>query len=296
MKLPTCLSALFLGLLALGAAAQTPPAPATCADPRPLRLSLAPTRDPAALLMQYQPLIRQLEIAMDRRVEALPAASYGAVVEGLLKGEIDIASLGPAAYAIAMSRGAKISTIASFTVGGGATTPAGTTYHSLLITSSSADFQSVEQLRGATLSLTDPASASGAILPRHAMEKLLGMPLSNYFKRVSFAGSHDRAIDIVRRGQVDAAFVSSTAVDDAIRSGRMRMDDIRILWKSAPIPYDPFVQNTRLCPALVGKIRQVFLGDTLALQGMFKELGMTGFAPVTDDQYGDIRALFRAPP
>ena len=86
--------------------------------------------------------------------------------------------------------------------------------------------------------------------------------------------------------------VASNAVDDAVRNGALRMDEIRILWRSKPIPYDPFVTRRSLCPALQKQIRQVFLGDTGPLQGMFRELGMTGFVPVTDEDYRDIRQLY----
>ena len=147
-------------------------------------------------------------------------------------------------------------------------------------------------MRGGTLSLTDPASTSGAILPRKAVQRLTGIPLDAYFDRITFAGSHDRSIEAVRSGRVDATFVASNAVDDAVRNGALRMDEIRILWRSKPIPYDPFVTRRSLCPALQKQIRQVFLGDTRPLQGMLRELGMTGFVPVTDDDYRDIRQLY----
>lgn len=285
-------------LLAFGLALMmtAPPASAgTCEDPRPLRLALVPIKDPTLQLTQYRPLIKRLETALGRRVEVVPSTSYGSVVEGLLAGGIDLAELGPASYAIAMGRGAKISPIASFRLREGATTESGASYKSILITRRANGIKSIEHLRGGTLSLTDPASTSGAILPRHAMEKQLGVPLNAYFRRVTFAGSHDRSIDIVQKSQVDAAFVSSTALDEAVRRGKLRLEDLQILWKSQPIPYDPFVHRTQLCPALVDKIRQVFLGDTSSLQDMFKELGMTGFAPVADEHYRDIRMLYPSP-
>lgn len=271
-------------------------AAATCEDPRPLRLALIPARDPTTQLVQYRPLIRQLEIALDRRIEAVPATSYGAVIEGLLAGGIDLAELGPASYAIALERGAKIATIASFRLREGPATDASTSYYSLLITRRTSDIKTVAQLRGGTLSLTDPASTSGALLPHRAIQQLTGTPLDSYFQRVTFAGSHDRALDTVYQGLVDAAFVSSGSVDEAIHRGKLRMENLRILWKSNPIPYDPFVHRTPLCPALISKIRQVFLGDTSALQGMFKELGKTGFTPAFDAQYSEIRALFPSKP
>lgn len=269
---------------------------ASCQDPRPLRFALSPISKPEIRLAQYHPLIQQLEKALDRRIEVIPAPSYGSVIEGLLAGGIDLAELGPASYAIAMSRGADITPFATFSQLPSQHTKDSSTYRSLLIVRRDSGLSQVDNLRGTTLSLTDPASTSGAILPRQAIKQLTGIPLENYFQRITFAGSHDRAIEAVQKGLVDAAFVSSSRLDEALRRGTLRPDETAILWQSSPIPYDPIVFRGRLCPALAAKIRQVFLGDTTALKGMFKELNMAGFVPVSDEHYREIRELFDGRP
>lgn len=270
-------------------------AAADCDDPRPLRLALTPIKNPVAQLAQYRPLIFQLEKALGRRIEVLPAPSYGTAIEGLLADGVDLAELGPASYAIALSRGARITAFATFAQRRGPHTASAVTYHSLLITRRDKGIERIEQLRGSTLALTDPASTSGAILPRRAISQLTGMPLEAYFKRVTFTGSHDRAIETMQKGLVDAAFVSSSRVDEALRQGLLRPEEFRVLWQSPPIPYDPFVLRERLCPALASKIKQVFLGDTVALESMFKELDISGFAPSSDERYREIRELFATP-
>lgn len=281
---------LWLWLLAWPAHAAA--AQAQCEDPRPLRLALVPVKNTHTQARQYRPLIRALEEATGRRVLAAPATSYGTVIEGLLAGDIDLAELGPASYAIAMGRGAHIDPIASFQLQQGPATPTSRAYHSVLITRRAHPATDLAQLRGSTLSLTDPASTSGAVLPRKEVQRLTGIPLESYFSRITFAGAHDRSIEAVRTGRVDATFVASNAVDDAVRHGTLRMDEIRILWRSEAIPYDPFVTRRSLCPALQKQIRQVFLGDSPALRGMLKELGMTGFVPATHGDYREIRQLY----
>ncbi|MDX9843484.1 MAG: phosphate/phosphite/phosphonate ABC transporter substrate-binding protein [Aquabacterium sp.] len=287
------LLALFSLVLMWLAPAQAAPRHATqCDSPRPLKLALVPLKDPNTQARQYRPLIKGLEQATGRRVQAVPATSYGAVIEGLLAGDIDLAEMGPASYAIAMSRGAKIKPVASFRLQQGPATPDSRAYHSVLITRHAHPAKDLGQLRGSTLSLTDPASTSGAILPRKAMQGLTGVTLESYFSRITFAGSHDRSLEAVRSGRVDAAFVSSTSIDDAVRRGALRIEEIRILWRSKPIPYDPFVVRQALCPALQDQIRQVFLGNAEPLRRMLHEMGMTGFVPVTDEDYREIRMLY----
>jgi phosphonate transport system substrate-binding protein len=288
----TILAALALALMC------SPPtvSAATCDDPRPLRFALSPISKVDLQLMQYRPLIQQLEKMLDRRVEVVPSPSYGSVVEGLLAGGIDLAVLGPASYAMAMHRGARITAFASFAQQTSPLTESSSTYRSLLIVRRGGGLDKVEQLRGRTLSLTDPASTSGAILPRQAIRRLTGTPIETYFQRITFSGSHDRAIEAVQGGLVDAAFVSSSRLDEAVRRGTLRPDEMAILWQSDPIPYDPIVLRERLCPGLAAKVRQVFLGNTSSLNGMFRDINMTGFVPVSDEHYRAIRELFNSPP
>lgn len=286
---PTMLLALLASLLLIS----TPSVRAQdCDDPKPLRLALIPKKSPESLASDYQPLIQLLEKSLERQVVLLPAPSYGTVIEALLAGRADLAELGPAAYAMARKRGADIVAFASFAQNRGPHTPSGSHYHALLITRQDRGFRKPEDLRGATLSLTDPASTSGALIPSQVFAQSLGMPLQGLFRRISYAGSHDRAIVAVQRRQVDAAFVSSSRLDEALRKGGIAPGEIAVLWKSSPIPYDPFVHRGRLCAPLAARIRQVFLSEESPLQEMFRTLQMTGFVSVNDEHYREIRLLY----
>lgn len=269
---------------------------AGCDDPHPLRFALTPYKSPATQLAQYRPLISQLEKALARRVEIVATPSYGTAIEGLLADGIDLAELGPASYAIAINRGARITAFATFAFHPGPNTESASTYRSLLIVRRDKGIDKIDALRDTTLALTDPASTSGAILPRRAISQLTGVPLESFFRRVVFAGAHDRAIAAVRQDLVDAAFVSSAQLDDALRHGKVQADDYRVLWRSPPIPYDPIVLRQGLCPALAAKIRHVFLGDATPLARMFKELDSSGFVATSDEAYREIRELFPASP
>lgn len=267
---------------------------ATCEDPKSLRLSLVPDKNMAERIAEYQPLIRVLEQVLSRRVEIISASSYGTVVEGLLAGNIDLAELGPASYVQAKSRDHQVTAFASRIQGVGTHTPSGAHYQSLLIVRGDKRFDDLARLQGASVSLVDPASTSGALVPRNAMAALTGVPLERYFGRVTFSGSHDRAIVAVQKGLVDAAFVASTRLDDALRKGTVLAPEIKVLWKSVPLPNDPFVYRAQLCAPVVEKIKQAFFTESTSLQDMFRRLNTEGFAPVNDDAYEEIRKIYAA--
>lgn len=264
----------------------------TCDSPKTLHVSVIPKKSSEVQGAQYQPLAKALEAALKQPVKIVLAPSYGAVVEGLLAGSIDLAELGPASYAQAKARDSRITAFASLIQSTGPNTEASDSYRSLLIVRRDRKFGDVADLRGATLSLIDPASTSGALIPRQAINKLTGLPLENYFGRITFAGSHDRAIQVVQKGFVDAAFVSSSRLDEVLRSGSLRMDELQVLWKSSPIPYDPFVYRGQLCQPLVDKIKQAFFQNSTSLKDVFRSLGGEGFVQVSDERYREIREIY----
>ena len=85
-------------------------------------------------------------------------------------------------------------------------------------------------------------------------------------------------------------------LDEFVRRNSLQANQIRILWQSPLIPYDPVVLRSKLCLSVAAKIRQAFLNDPAALSGMFQELNVSGFVAVTDDNYREIMRLLPMQP
>ncbi|MFC7410071.1 phosphate/phosphite/phosphonate ABC transporter substrate-binding protein [Hydrogenophaga atypica] len=264
-----------------------------CDDPHPLRMALIPKSQAQQQRLQLAPLLRVLERSTQRRVELSLPSSYAAVIEGLLAGTVDVAELGPASYAMLMARAEDVQVFAALAARDGTPPDQPGRYHALLLTNRDAGLDSVAQLQGKRVSLTDPASTSGALLPRAGMRQLTGRTLEQHFARVSYAGSHDRALQALRRGLVDAAFVSSTRLNEALQQGRLKAGDVVELWRSPPVPTDPFVVRKRLCAPLQAQIREAFLGHQAELAPMFQQLGSGAFVPADDADYRAVRDLLQ---
>lgn len=272
-------------------------AAAACDDPNPLRFSLVPGIDSTKLLEEHRPLLRHLEAVLGRKVEAIQPTSYGTVIEGLLAGTIDLASMGPASYSIAKNRDPSVTAFVTMAMRGGAfVAPGARFYHSLLIVRSDSGLTGIADLKGRNVSLADPASTSGAVIPRDEFGKRVGTGLENYFGRVTYSGSHDRSIESLKKGYVDAAFVASEHLDDVIRQGRIDPREVRVLWQSQPIPHDPFVYRGKLCPALKEKIRQTFLTPSPDVEKMLANRNGVGFIAITDEDYAHLRGVLSGEP
>lgn len=264
-----------------------------CDDPSVLRFASIPKADGAQQEQALRPLMKELGRVLQKRVEVVRSNSYGAVVEGLHAATIDLAELGPASYALLMERAPSVTAFAVLSEGLRADAAAPGTYRAVLVVRADSGFKSLKDLQGKTLSLTDPVSTSGALLPMQAVQKLTGQPVEKYFSRVTYAGSHLRALEAVHKGLVNATFVSSRRLEEYGQKKTASPRELAVLWQSPPIPTDPFVYRSSLCPPVVDKIRAVFLGDSPALQPMFNELGGRRFVPASDADYQSIRELVR---
>lgn len=266
--------------------------PSNCDNPDPLRFSLIPRNNQIKQLEEHRPLIRHLENKLARKISIVQVSSYGTVIEGLVANSIDLASMGPGSYAIARSRDDTITPFVTWTMQGGTFVKSGAhSYNALLIVLSNSKFKRIEDLRTYSVSLTDPASTSGGVIPRAEFSKAIGQPLDDFVGRLTYSGSHDRSIIALHKQQVDAAFVASEHLDQAIRDGLVKAEDIRVLWKSSAIPHDPFVYRGKLCPELKAKIRDAFNSEAPEMKEMLRNLKGERFVPVSDDAYRQIREV-----
>ncbi len=276
---------LVLGVLTSAARAEpaSSPPPA-CHQPEVVRFAIVPQMGYEGEVQQhYEALLRALADELDTRVEMVPTGSYGAVIEGVIDGSIHLAEMGPGAYVKARARGASISPFASLHRQDTADAPA--TYHAVLLTHQKSKFHSLEDTRGATVSLVDPNSTSGALIPRAQLPKLTGHALEDWFGRISYAGSHDHAINAVLNGRVDTAFVSSGRLQEIQHQGQPAARSLRTLWRSPPIPADPFVYQNSLCQATKAAIHRVFFERKQDLEPFLQRRQRQAFVPVNDQHY-----------
>lgn len=229
-----------------------------CEKAHRLRFAMVPQDDLQKDIAAHQPLFDLLHAATGLPVEVVMPSSYGAVVEGLLAGAIDLANLGPAVYINAKKSDPRITAFAATAKKKGAFQEEGAFYASLLIVRQQGPYTSLETLRGKRLALVDPDSTSGALIPRQAFSRHVQASLGAYFSQIGYTGSHDQSALAVANGRVDAAFVSSYLLASLVDTGKVSAGDFRVLWRSARMPLNPYVYRGQLCAGLKEKISAVF--------------------------------------
>lgn len=289
-------------VLAAGAACMLLPAApvlagarAACERPQRLRFSFVPQGRDLDQQTALSPLVDELRERLKMPVDVIIPTSYGGVIEGLIAGAVDVARLGPASYVTAHKGDPQITPFASmeqvepnFAAQGGVSS----VYYSLLITRQQGPYDSVASLKGRVLALADPDSTSGSLIPRHLFARQYKLQFERYFSRIGYSGNHERSVMAVLNHNADAAFVASTNLSRMISDGQLRKSDVRVLWRSGAIPFDPFVYRGQLCADIRKKIREVFLDkNALRVKLTLDSLRATHFVPVHDAAYQIIRAL-----
>lgn len=265
---------------------------AECERPNRLRFSFVPQSDVKTEIDALQPLLNELQLAIGMPVNVVTPSSYGAVIEGLLAGTVNLARLGPAAYISAKKQDPTIIAFATVARKTSEQSTGDTTYHSILIVRNDSPYKTVESLRGKKVALVDPDSTSGALIPRHVFLKKTGLPLEKYFSQVVYSGAHDQSVLNLSKNRVDAAFISSTSLAISVESGKIKSDEFRTLWTSKKIPRNPFVLREQLCSDLKQKIISVFLerGGN-ANENVMQSLNVMRFVPISDQDYQILRNL-----
>nr|WP_229416652.1 phosphate/phosphite/phosphonate ABC transporter substrate-binding protein [Massilia sp. PDC64] len=283
----------FVGLAFCALIQCAPSQAATCDMPDRLRFSTIPRGDIRRDIAELQPLLDKLQAALGIPVEVYMPPSYGAVVEALRSGTVQLARLGPASYVSARRADPQLTPFASHTNRATAFQSAGAFYLSLLIVRADSGIADIAALRGKRLALVDPESTSGALVPRRIFARQVGTGLESYFAQVGYSGSHLQSLHRLLAGQVDAAFVGSQNLAWAISDDPEASRRIRVLWRSDAIPTDPFVFRGQLCGPVKEKIRSVFLGHAGAQAAAAPgRLDVVRFVPVSDKDYETVRDMY----
>ncbi|MFJ2982796.1 MULTISPECIES: phosphate/phosphite/phosphonate ABC transporter substrate-binding protein [unclassified Pseudomonas] len=261
--------------------------------PRSLRLAVIPITSNEDMTQDHQALLQRLSQATGVPVELVIAASYESVVDAIVSGGADIARLGPASYVLAQRREPRIEPFATFTLSAGPFTAAGNHYQALLLTRADGP-DGIDPLRGKRLALSDPASTSGSLVPSVEFAAQVGVPLPRFFGSLVYAGNHDKALEALLDGRVDAAFVASERADAYLARHALAPGTLTVQWRSRPIYYDPYVFSANVCPVLKNRIRQAMLDDPGALAAFVATQDASGLVPVSQAEYEPLRQLMDA--
>ena len=256
-------------------------APPAVAKPK-LTLLLMPLDSPSVMYGRFLPFKRYLENRLGIPVELKVAKKRSDIIEGLKKGEADLAFLCPSLYCEA-SKKMPLVPLAKLSVNGSAV------YRSVLLVRDDSGIKKVSDLSGRTFVYGRYYCPGSGLLPDFILRKA-GIRQSDFMDVVRL-GSDKSAVLAVLARLFDATGVSEETAKPYLDKG------LRIIGYSRPIPQYLFAARGGLDPRLLRKVEKAMLlvnslkkpGDVLG--GI--EPGTDGLAKARDRDYDVVRSLLR---
>ena len=255
----TLLAAATLSLLAGSALAQ---------DVKVLRIGLDGSENEADQIRNTQCVADGLKAATGvTEVKLFPSPNYNGVIQGLLGGTIDIASMGAASYAaIALKDDKAVDPILTYTGSDGSSG-----YYSIMVARKDSGIKTLADLKGKKIGFADPDSTSGYLVPNVALPKEIGMPVKQYFSETGFGGGHENLVLAVLDKKFDAGTTFGSGVGkweegysggnlhQMVAKGNLDMDDIVQVWKSPLIPNGPLMVSNKVPADMKAKVKAFFM-------------------------------------
>ena len=287
-------------------AAPAMPAPgrrAWAAQVPQIRIGLLGGENESDRLGRYEAYRALMEQTFGVPVRLFPAADYAGVMQAFGARQIDGAGLGASGYAGAWldtNGGVEPLFVAREADGGIA-------YISVMVVRADSGITSLEQMRGKSLAWADPNSTSGYLIPRSELRGA-GIDINSYFSRAAFAGGHEQAVVALLQRQYDAAVTWASGQGEEsqgftrgnlrsmVDKGMLKMSDLRIIWKSRPIPNGPMTVRADLPAAFKADFTQFHLALASAHPQIYAQIergGGQGYAAVTHEMFAPIVQLRR---
>ncbi len=201
------------------------------------RVGLIPSVNPATMIKEAAPFLRQLSEAIGMETEAIVPSNYEAIGEGLCSGDLDMAFMGPAGYVIARDKQkAPIEPIAR----GVLDLTKSSWGRAIIITRSDSDIDDITDLKGKSFLFSDSISTSGYLLPIKVLREN-GLEPATDISIPPFSGSLRKSLQQVLDGDVDAAGMGDEILDLAVLKGEVNETDIKIIYSSPSFPGSLFV-------------------------------------------------------
>ena len=268
-----------------------------------IRLGLLGGENEADRLGRFGPYRELMERSFGVPVRLFPAGDYAGVIQAFGAGQVDLATMSPAAYASAWidTKGGVEPLVTTEESDGSIS------YVAVMLVRADSGITSLEGMRGRSMAWTDPNSASGYLVPRFALRRQ-GVNPDQYFGRTGFGGGAEQSIVAVLQRQYDATVTWASGQGDEaqgfsrgalramVEKGMLDMHDLRVIWRSEPIINGPQTVRKALPAAFKEDMKLFHLALPRAHPEIYRQIergGGAGYREVTAEQYEFMIALRR---
>ncbi len=250
-----------------------------------LNITMIPSQDSEEQAQKRQKMADYLESLLGIPVEFKMSKDYEKAVDLLVTEQVEMAFLGPFTYVKARQQNPKIEPIVA-PIEKGTDQP---WYKSVMVVKTQSGIQTVEDLKGRHFSFVNQSSTSGYLVPSVYL-KQVGIDPEQDFVTVQYAGSHNKNVEALVEGKVEAITINQPTYLNAVEAGILPVDQYQLIWESDPIPNAPIVISSQLPPQFKTDLQKALIDapkDLVAVSGAKSD----GYTLVEDEDYDPIRTL-----
>jgi len=121
-----------------------------------------------------------------------------------------------------------------------------------------------------------------------------GIDPEHFFATVAYSGAHDETAYAVRDGQADLGAVNAAIFRAMLGDGRLRDDDMRIIWEMPTYPDYVWTGHPSLGRPIMLQIREAMLDLTPqdpGQAGILESVGAQSFLPVDSNDFEMLRQI-----
>ena len=196
-------------------------------QPNELIFAVNPFTNPENIRKSYMPILVKVADEIGCKARTVIVNDYDALGKALKKGTADIGWFSPAAY-VSAKKEINLLPLVTPKVNNN------TSYTGYIIAKKGSGIKTLDDLKGKSFAFVDKKSASGYVYPRAALLEN-GKDPEHFFSSTSFLGSHNKVIDAVISGEIQAGATYSEAFEDA---GAQAANNLDIIFMTEPIPKD----------------------------------------------------------
>lgn len=253
-------------------------------EDKSLIMGFVPLSNSEKLIEEIRPLEDMLTEKIGKKVEGFIATNYIGVVEALGTGTIDFALIPPFAYILANKKHGSEALLTSLNKNN---EPG---YYSVIVTRNDLGIDKVSDLKGKKIAFVDPSSTSGYIFPAVIlMDNNIDIEKDVKYQ---FAGGHDKAIQLLINGDVDAIGTYENALKKFSKEFPEIQNKTKILEKSDLIPGVTLTISSKIDAETKNKIKESFLSITSEKEGedlLLSLFGLKGFQEADKNNYDSIK-------
>lgn len=264
---------------------------------QPIVVGAIPDQDPEKLQRLYHKLSDYLETELGVPVAYKPVQDYTAAVSAFRVGDLELVWFGGLTGVQARLQVEGASAIAQRDIDEKFTTVFIANKNSNISPLQNAE--SLQQLKGKTLTFGSESSTSGRLMPQYFLEQA-GVQLQDFKGEVGFSGSHDTTIKLVEAGTYQIGALNAQVWESRLAAGEVNLDKVQLIWETPPYYDYHWIIHPNLKDRYGEDFPQKVQAALLKLdpsnpehQEILDLFGAAKFIPTTNANYAQIEEIGR---